>query len=48
LFRNYNNDEKLRTNTGTYYYYYSAFGPVCAGTRAQSGNRNGPGTLHPG
>ena len=31
-----------------YYYYYSAFGLVWAGTRAQSGNRYGFGTLHPG
>ena len=31
-----------------YYYYYSALGLVWAGTRAQSGNRYGSGTLHPG
>jgi hypothetical protein len=31
-----------------YYYYYSALGPVWAGTRAQSGDRYGSGTLHPG
>ena len=31
-----------------YYYYYSALRPVWAGTRAQSGDRYGFGTLHPG
>jgi hypothetical protein len=31
-----------------YYYYYSALGLVWAGTRAQSGDRYGSGTLHPG
>jgi hypothetical protein len=31
-----------------YYYYYSALGPVWAGTGAQSGDRYGSGTLHPG
>ena len=31
-----------------YYYYYSAFGLVWAGTRAQSGDRYGSVTLHPG
>jgi hypothetical protein len=31
-----------------YYYYYSALGPVWAGTRAQSDDRYGSGTLHPG
>jgi hypothetical protein len=31
-----------------YYYYYLALGPVLAGTRAQSGNRYGSGTLHSG
>jgi hypothetical protein len=29
-------------------FYYSALGPVWAGTRAQSGDRYGSGTLHPG
>ena len=29
-------------------YYYSALGLVWAGTRAQSGDRYGSGTLHPG
>jgi len=31
-----------------YYYWYSAFGPVWAETRAQSGDWYGSGTLHPG
>ena len=31
-----------------YYYRYSALGPVSAETRAQSGERYGSGTLHPG
>jgi hypothetical protein len=31
-----------------YYYRYSAFGPVRAETRAQSGDWYGSGTLHPG
>jgi hypothetical protein len=31
-----------------YYYKYSALGPVRAGTRAQSGDWYGSGTLHPG
>ena len=31
-----------------YYYYYSALGLVWAGTRTQSGERYGSGTLHPG
>jgi hypothetical protein len=31
-----------------YYYWYSALAPVWAGTRAQSGDRYGSGTLHPG
>jgi hypothetical protein len=31
-----------------YYYYYSSLEPVWAGTRAQSGDRYGSGTLHPG
>ena len=31
-----------------YYYLYSAFGLVWAGTRAQSDDRCGSGTLHPG
>jgi hypothetical protein len=31
-----------------YYYWYSALGLVLAGTRAQSGDRYGSGTLHPG
>ena len=31
-----------------YYYYYSSLGLVWAGTRAQSGDRYGTGTLHPG
>jgi len=30
------------------YYRYSALGPVWAGTRAQSGDWYGSGTLHPG
>jgi len=30
-----------------YYYWYSAFGPVWAETRAQSGDWYGSGTLHP-
>jgi len=30
------------------YYWYSALGPVWAETRAQSGDRYGSGTLHPG
>jgi hypothetical protein len=30
------------------FYQYSALGPVWAGTRAQSGDRYGSGTLHPG
>ena len=31
-----------------YYYWYSALGPVCAETRAQSGDWYDSGTLHPG
>ena len=31
-----------------YYYWYSALGLVWAETRAQSGDRYGSGTLHPG
>jgi len=31
-----------------YYYYYSALGLFWAGTRTQSGDRYGSGTLHPG
>ena len=31
-----------------YYYRYSAFGPVLAETRAQSGDWYGSGMLHPG
>jgi hypothetical protein len=31
-----------------YYYYYLALGPVLAGTRAQSGEWYGSGTLHYG
>jgi len=30
------------------YYWYSALGPVWAGTRVQSGDWYGSGTLHPG
>ena len=30
-----------------YYYLYSALGPIWAGTRAQSGDRYGSGTLDP-
>jgi len=37
-----------RLNYNNYYYWYSALGPVWAGTRAQSGDRYGSGTLHPG
>jgi len=36
------------TSTTYYYYWYSALGPVWAETRAQSGDRYGSGTLHPG
>jgi hypothetical protein len=38
----------LRTPTYYYYYYYSALGLDSAGTRAQSGDQYGSGTLHPG
>ena len=38
----YNNNNNNNNN------YYSAVGPVWAGTRAQSGDRYGSGTLHPG
>ena len=31
-----------------YYYLYSALGPVCAETKAQSGDWCDSGTLHPG
>ena len=31
-----------------YYYYYSALGLVWGGTRAQSGDRYGSGTMYPG
>jgi hypothetical protein len=31
-----------------HYCYYSALGPIWAGTRAQSGDQYGSGTLHPG
>jgi len=34
--------------TASYYYRYSALGPVRAETRAQSGDWYGFGTLHPG
>ena len=32
----------------SYYYWYSALGPVWAETRVQSGDWYGSGTLHPG
>jgi len=40
----------LRTDHLYYYYYYlyAALRPVWAETRAQSGDRYGSGTLHPG
>ena len=46
-FREIISDEKFY-NYYYYYYYYSALGLVWAGTRAQSGDRYGSGTLHPG
>jgi hypothetical protein len=46
-FRDFLHAANLRHGTdGFTYYYYSALGPVWAGTRAQSGDRYGSGTLH--
>jgi len=47
----YDKSNLLKNNTYYYYYcyyYYSAPGLVWTVTRAQSGNRYGSGTLHPG
>ena len=44
-----NNNNNNNNNYYYYcYYYYSALGLVWAGTRAQSGDWYGSGTLHPG
>ena len=37
----------IKSSLPIYYYQYSALGLVWAGTRAQSGDRHGFGTLHP-